>query len=75
MVRALTYCDLHTISRTDLMEAAGLYPEWGPVFSENLNLTCSLRDTGVSNIILVIAIIANFLFVDKNFPALLHCDQ
>ncbi|EDV20269.1 uncharacterized protein TRIADDRAFT_51027 [Trichoplax adhaerens] len=47
MVRALTYCDLHTISRIHLLEVAGLYPEWAPVFSENLNLTCSLRDSGV----------------------------
>ena len=56
MVRALTYCDLHTISRNDLMEVAGLYPEWGPVFSENLNLTCCLRDTGVSNISIIMAL-------------------
>lgn len=43
-VRALTYCDLHKISRDDLLDVMELYPEFAESFSENLEVTFILRD-------------------------------
>ncbi|XP_059351995.1 potassium voltage-gated channel subfamily H member 6-like isoform X6 [Daphnia carinata] len=43
-VRALTYCDLHKISRDDLLDVLELYPEFAESFSSNLELTFILRD-------------------------------
>lgn len=43
-VRALTYCDIHKISREDLLYVAKLYPEFGDDFMESLQLTYILRD-------------------------------
>ncbi|KAK5859405.1 hypothetical protein PBY51_020960 [Eleginops maclovinus] len=43
-VRALTYCDLHTINREDMLEVLGMYPEFSEYFWSNLDLTFNLRD-------------------------------
>lgn len=43
-IRALTYCDLHKISRDDLLDVLELYPEFAESFSANLELTFILRD-------------------------------
>nr|QTA73550.1 potassium voltage-gated channel protein Erg [Scolopendra subspinipes] len=43
-VRALTYCDLHKILRDDLLEVLDLYPEFAELFSNNLEITFTLRD-------------------------------
>ena len=43
-VRALTYCDLHKISRDDLLDVYELYPEFADSFSSNLEVTFILRD-------------------------------
>lgn len=43
-VRALTYCDLHKISRDDLLDVYELYPEFADSFSNNLEVTFILRD-------------------------------
>uniref|UniRef100_A0A3Q3F484 Voltage-gated inwardly rectifying potassium channel KCNH2 n=1 Tax=Labrus bergylta TaxID=56723 RepID=A0A3Q3F484_9LABR len=44
-VRALTYCDLHTIYREDMMEVLDMYPEFCKYFWSNLEITFNLRDT------------------------------
>ncbi|XP_039545394.1 potassium voltage-gated channel subfamily H member 7 isoform X4 [Pimephales promelas] len=43
-VRALSYCDLHTIHREDLLEVLDMYPEFSDYFLSNLELTFNLRD-------------------------------
>lgn len=43
-VRALTYCDLHKISRDDLLHVFEMYPEFVESFNNNLNITFELRD-------------------------------
>lgn len=43
-VRALTYCDLHKISRLDLLQVLEMYPEFIESFNRNLNITFNLRD-------------------------------
>ncbi|XP_056145773.1 potassium voltage-gated channel subfamily H member 7-like [Lampris incognitus] len=43
-VRALSYCDLHTIQREDLLEVLDMYPEFADFFFTNLELTFNLRD-------------------------------
>lgn len=46
-VRALTYCDLLTLSRNDLNEVCELYPEFRKHFAEKVEVTIDMRD--VSN--------------------------
>ncbi|XP_067349387.1 potassium voltage-gated channel subfamily H member 7 isoform X2 [Channa argus] len=43
-VRALCYCDLHTIQREDILEVLDMYPEFADHFFTNLELTFDLRD-------------------------------
>ena len=43
-VRALTYCDLHKISRSDTLQVLEMYPEFVDDFNKNLNITYNLRD-------------------------------
>ncbi|XP_059148372.1 potassium voltage-gated channel subfamily H member 2-like [Physella acuta] len=43
-VRALTYCDLHKIHRSDLLEILDMYPEFSEDFRKNLEITFDLRD-------------------------------
>ena len=43
-VRALSYCDLHTIQREELLEVLYMYPEFNHLFFSNLELTFNLRD-------------------------------
>ncbi|XP_065108416.1 voltage-gated inwardly rectifying potassium channel KCNH7-like [Paramisgurnus dabryanus] len=43
-VRALSYCDLHTIQREELLEVLDMYPEFADHFLTNLELTFNLRD-------------------------------
>uniref|UniRef100_A0A671UCG9 Voltage-gated inwardly rectifying potassium channel KCNH2 n=1 Tax=Sparus aurata TaxID=8175 RepID=A0A671UCG9_SPAAU len=43
-VRALTYCDLHTIHREDMLEVLDMYPEFCEYFWSNLEITFNLRD-------------------------------
>ncbi|KAJ3592697.1 hypothetical protein NHX12_007824 [Muraenolepis orangiensis] len=43
-VRALSYCDLHTIQRDELLEVLDMYPEFNDFFFNNLELTFNLRD-------------------------------
>lgn len=47
-VRALTYCDLRTLARDDLVHITKLYPEFKSQFERDLNLTFSLREIDVS---------------------------
>ncbi|KAI0981142.1 hypothetical protein GJ496_005456, partial [Pomphorhynchus laevis] len=44
VLRALTYCDLHKVTRTDFLEVFDVYPEYAESFSKHLSLTISLRD-------------------------------
>ncbi|XP_048846837.1 potassium voltage-gated channel subfamily H member 7-like [Brienomyrus brachyistius] len=43
-VRALSYCDMHTIQREDLLEVLDMYPEFSDHYLTNLELTFNLRD-------------------------------
>ncbi|XP_056913519.1 potassium voltage-gated channel subfamily H member 6-like isoform X2 [Takifugu flavidus] len=43
-VRALTYCDLHKISREDMLEVLDMYPEFCDTFWSNLEITFNLND-------------------------------
>nr|XP_020500594.1 potassium voltage-gated channel subfamily H member 7-like isoform X1 [Labrus bergylta] len=43
-VRALSYCDLHTITREEILEVLDMYPEFADHFLTNLELTFDLRD-------------------------------
>ncbi|XP_047432558.1 potassium voltage-gated channel subfamily H member 7 isoform X2 [Mugil cephalus] len=43
-VRALSYCDLHTIQREEILEVLDMYPEFADHFLTNLELTFNLRD-------------------------------
>ena len=47
-VRALTYCDLHKIYRDDLLDVLEMYPEFKESFSQNLEITFSLRDVSAT---------------------------
>lgn len=42
-VRALTYCDLHTIKREKLLQVLEFYKSFAPSFNRNLTLTYNLR--------------------------------
>ena len=42
-VRALSYCDLTYIHRDDLIDTFRMYPDFGPKFSANLNISYDLR--------------------------------
>lgn len=57
-VRALTYCDLHKISRDDLLDVLELYPEFAESFSNNLEITFILRDASLSFYSSVISVIS-----------------
>ncbi|XP_051565540.1 potassium voltage-gated channel subfamily H member 7-like isoform X2 [Myxocyprinus asiaticus] len=48
-VRALSYCDLHTIQREELLEVLDMYPEFADYFLTNLELTFNLRDENAKN--------------------------
>lgn len=43
-VRALTYCDLHSISRDNLLYIMRAYPEFRKTFNEEMQITFDLRD-------------------------------
>ncbi|XP_059905319.1 potassium voltage-gated channel subfamily H member 7-like, partial [Gadus macrocephalus] len=43
-VRALSYCDIHTIQREEILEVLDMYPEFADHFFANLELTFDLRD-------------------------------
>ncbi|XP_065829990.1 potassium voltage-gated channel subfamily H member 1-like [Oscarella lobularis] len=42
-VRAVSYCDIHYISRSDFLDVLKSYPEFSTTFSENLNLSYDVR--------------------------------
>lgn len=50
-VRALSYCDLHTIQREEILEVLDMYPEFADHFLTNLELTFDLRDEKVISVI------------------------
>lgn len=43
-VRVLSYCELHTIQREELLEVLDMYPEFADHFMTNLELTFDLCD-------------------------------
>ncbi len=43
-VRALSYCDLHTIQREELLEVLDMYPEFADYFPHQSELTFNLRE-------------------------------
>ncbi|KAL7670634.1 hypothetical protein ACOME3_005566 [Neoechinorhynchus agilis] len=44
VLRSVTYCDLHRLNRSDIIEVMDMYPEYADNFTVNLSLTISLRD-------------------------------
>ncbi|XP_066932350.1 potassium voltage-gated channel subfamily H member 6-like isoform X2 [Clytia hemisphaerica] len=44
-IRALTYCDLHSISKENLMHIMAAYPEFRKTFNVDLHITYDLRDS------------------------------
>uniref|UniRef100_A0A3B5AID3 Potassium voltage-gated channel subfamily H member 7-like n=1 Tax=Stegastes partitus TaxID=144197 RepID=A0A3B5AID3_9TELE len=52
-VRALSYCDLHTIQREEILEVLDMYPEFADHFLTNLELTFDLRDENAKVIIIL----------------------
>ena len=49
-VRSLTPCDMHKITRADLMEVLAMYPEFAEKFWKNLKITYDLHDESTSPI-------------------------
>ncbi|RWS11147.1 potassium voltage-gated channel subfamily H member 7-like protein, partial [Dinothrombium tinctorium] len=49
-VRAITYCDLHKISRDDLLCVLEMYPEFVESFNNNLKITFNLRDESLKGL-------------------------
>ena len=43
-VRALTYCDLLTLYREDLMDVITMYPDFRQHFAEKVEVTIDMRD-------------------------------
>lgn len=43
-VRALTYCDLHKITRDDMLDVLDLFPEFYDNFVNSLEITFNMRD-------------------------------
>uniref|UniRef100_A0A8B9LNM1 Potassium channel, voltage gated eag related subfamily H, member 7 n=1 Tax=Astyanax mexicanus TaxID=7994 RepID=A0A8B9LNM1_ASTMX len=64
-VRALSYCDLHTLEREELLEVMDMYPEFADYFWSNLDLTFNLRDENTK--------VGLLLFVYLNTDHQLHC--
>ena len=50
-VRALTYCDLHSISRNNLLYIMRAYPEFRTLFNTDMQITYDLRDLEVNNLL------------------------
>uniref|UniRef100_A0A8C6PE91 Potassium voltage-gated channel subfamily H member 7 n=1 Tax=Nothobranchius furzeri TaxID=105023 RepID=A0A8C6PE91_NOTFU len=65
-VRALSYCDLSTIQREDLLEVLDMYPEFSDYFFNNLELTFNLRDDSAKVEILKMRF--NCLFIPTKNP-------
>lgn len=55
-VRALSYCDLHTIQREEILEVLDMYPEFADHFFTNLELTFDLRDENATVNIHLVAV-------------------
>lgn len=77
-VRALSYCDLHTIQREEILEVLDMYPEFADHFLTNLELTFDLRDEKVIIIFILLflpVIIQNRLkaFMLNQSLLLLYC--
>uniref|UniRef100_A0A3P8R7L0 Cyclic nucleotide-binding domain-containing protein n=1 Tax=Astatotilapia calliptera TaxID=8154 RepID=A0A3P8R7L0_ASTCA len=64
-VRALSYCDLQTIQREDILEVLDMYPEFADHFFTNLELTSFL----------VHACVCVFISACMSFPPELHPDE
>uniref|UniRef100_A0A3Q4I3U3 Potassium channel, voltage gated eag related subfamily H, member 7 n=1 Tax=Neolamprologus brichardi TaxID=32507 RepID=A0A3Q4I3U3_NEOBR len=64
-VRALSYCDLQTIQREDILEVLDMYPEFADHFFTNLELTSFL----------VHACVCVFISARMSFPPELHPDE
>lgn len=50
-VRALTYCDLHKITRDDILDVLDLFPEFYDSFVNNLEITFNMRDVSKLSIL------------------------
>lgn len=60
-VRALTYCDLHSIKRDRLLEVLDFYHAFANSFARNLTLTYNLRHR-VCNYTSIVIMINNCVF-------------
>ena len=68
-VRALTYCDLHTILREDLLELFQVYPDFEHSFHANLQITFSLRDV---SLLYFLCFLSPFSFLHSHTLRALH---
>uniref|UniRef100_A0A674N2T0 Potassium voltage-gated channel subfamily H member 7 n=1 Tax=Takifugu rubripes TaxID=31033 RepID=A0A674N2T0_TAKRU len=75
-VRALSYCDLHTIQREEILEVLDMYPEFADHFFTNLELTFDLRDENAKVNIHLVAMVCRKkkgrFSVEIGSPSLLH---
>lgn len=62
-VRALTYCDLHKISRDDLLDVLDLFPEFYDSFVNNLEITFNMRDVSIAITVYCISFCITFFTV------------
>ena len=46
-VRALSYCDLHKIERSDLLAVLDIYPDYAEKFEKKFQVTFELREVSI----------------------------
>ena len=64
-VRALTYCDLHKISRVDLHDIIQMYPEFGVDLARDLHLTFDLRDVSVLELLFLSIVNIDAFYIEN----------
>uniref|UniRef100_A0A4W6BU18 Potassium voltage-gated channel subfamily H member 7 n=1 Tax=Lates calcarifer TaxID=8187 RepID=A0A4W6BU18_LATCA len=77
-VRALSYCDLHTIQREEILEVLDMYPEFADHFLTNLELTFDLRDENAKVISTEVPApipVSNYNYLGDNIQAILQLLQ
>ena len=61
-VTAISYCDLHKISLTDLAAILDVYPEFAHQFLHNFYITFNLRQVRPTFHVVILLLHVNFLF-------------
>lgn len=55
-VRAIVYCDLHKIEKSDLLEILDMYPEFAQSFKNKFQVTYDLRTVNLNHFLTCIQI-------------------